>query len=66
MAKMLHCDDVIPGCPTVIEGEDAFEVATRAREHAKTAHRLPFLTASLTGLLHRAIQDKPPDRPSRA
>ena len=60
MGKILRCDDVMPGCPAIIEGKDAVEVAQRAREHARTVHRLAYLTAGLTVLMERAIQDGPP------
>ena len=64
MGKMLRCDDVMPGCPAIIEGETAFDVALRAREHARTDHRLAYLTAGLTALMHQAILEQPPGRPS--
>jgi hypothetical protein len=34
MGKMLRWDDVMPSCPAILDGENAFDVAVRAREHA--------------------------------
>jgi predicted small metal-binding protein len=60
MGKMLRCDDVMPGCPEIIDGENAFDVAVKAREHAKRSHGLAYLTAGLAALMHQAIREKPP------
>jgi predicted small metal-binding protein len=64
MGKMLRSDDVMPGCPAIIDGENAFDVVVRAREHAKASHGLAYLTAGLTALMHQAIREKPPRLPS--
>ena len=32
MAKELRCGDIMPGCPTVLEGKDEKEVMAKAAE----------------------------------
>jgi|RhiMetdeSRZDD1v2_1073273.scaffolds.fasta_scaffold60564_3 predicted small metal-binding protein len=61
MGKLLRCDDVVPGCRAIIEGGSAAEIMLQAREHARTAHGLTWLTAGLTILIQQAIRDRPSD-----
>ncbi len=58
MAKLIRCDDVVPGCFSIIEGKDEVEVALKARDHARIEHGLPYITAGLTLLIQQAIRDQ--------
>jgi predicted small metal-binding protein len=58
MVKELRCNDVIPGCSTVIEGKDEKEVMTKAAEHAKSAHNMPTITPEVASKIQKAIRTK--------
>jgi predicted small metal-binding protein len=58
MAKELRCNDVMPGCSTVIEGHDEMEIVAKAVEHAKSEHNLPAITADFATKVQRMIRDK--------
>jgi predicted small metal-binding protein len=58
MAKQLRCDDIIPGCPEVIEGKDDNEVMQKAREHAKSAHHIVKFSPDVVSKVQQAIQTK--------
>jgi predicted small metal-binding protein len=58
MAKELRCGDLMPGCPTVIEGRDENEVLTKAVEHARREHNIQEVTPDLASKVKAAIHDK--------
>ena len=58
MAKILRCDDVMPGCKAVVEGKDVAEVMAKAAEHAKTAHGLTTIPSEVAAKVQAAIKDK--------
>jgi predicted small metal-binding protein len=58
MSTEFRCGDVIPGCPTVIEGNDDKEVMAKASEHAKNAHSMPTITPEIAAKVHKAIHTK--------
>ena len=58
MAKELRCGELIPGCPTVVEGKDENEVMTKAAEHARQAHNIQTMTPELASKVKAAIRDK--------
>lgn len=59
MAKVLKCDDVMPGCNTVIVGKDADEVFAKAEEHARREHNMTIILPSVMSQIEAAIRDKP-------
>jgi predicted small metal-binding protein len=38
--KEFRCGDVVPGCPTLIEGESEEEVLQQVSVHAREAHAM--------------------------
>ncbi len=56
--KELQCNDVMPGCATVIEGKDEEEVMTKAAEHAKSAHNITTITPEVAAKIQQAIRTK--------
>ena len=58
MAKELRCDDVMPGCPTVIEGKDASEVMSKASDHARRDHGINAIPPDVAKKAQAAIRDK--------
>ena len=59
MAKMLKCDDLMPGCDTVIVGKDADEVFAKAEAHARKEHNMTIIPPSVVSQIEAAIKDKP-------
>jgi predicted small metal-binding protein len=58
VTKTLRCDDVMPGCDTVIEGEDESEVMARAVEHARNDHGIEQIPPEVGQKAQAAIHDK--------
>ncbi len=58
MAREFRCNDVIPGCPTVIEGKDDKEVMAKAAEHAKSAHNMPSIPPDVVSKVQQSIHNK--------
>ena len=58
MVYTLHCDDVMPGCDEVIEGQDESEVMAKAVEHARTDHGIDNIPPEVGRKAQAAIRDK--------
>jgi predicted small metal-binding protein len=58
MAKVLHCNDLVPNCDYVAKGESEQEVLQQAAEHARTAHNLGEVTPELADKVRSAIRDE--------
>ena len=58
MAKVLRCNDLMPGCPYEAKGATEDEVLVQAAEHAKTAHGLSEIPAVLLPQVKGAIRDE--------
>jgi predicted small metal-binding protein len=56
---MLKCDDLMPGCDTVIVGKDADEVFAKAEAHARKEHNMTIIPPSVVSQIEAAIKDKP-------
>ncbi len=59
MTKELRCGDLMPGCPTVIEGSDDNDVLAQAAEHARQVHQIGQVTPDLEKQVRAAIHEKP-------
>jgi len=55
----MRCGDLMPGCPTVIEGRDDDDVLTQAAEHARRDHEIAEVTPDLEKQVRAAIHEKP-------
>ncbi len=58
MSKTMKCGDVMPGCNTVIEGEDVQEVLSKAAKHAANDHGVKEITPEIARKVEAAIRDK--------
>jgi len=58
MAKILRCGELMPGCNTVIEGQDESEVMQKGAEHAKSAHGMSEIPPDVAQKVRGAIRDK--------
>jgi predicted small metal-binding protein len=58
MGKILRCGDLVAGCSTVLEGEDAAEILAKAEEHARVGHGLVKIPAEIAARVKAAIKDR--------
>src|SRR5882762_7720257 len=58
MAKVLHCNDVVPDCDYVAKGESEQDVMQQAAEHARIAHNVGEVTPELADKVRSAIRDE--------
>jgi len=58
MSKQLTCGELMPGCKTVIEGQDENEVMARAAEHARKDHQVENIPPELVAQVRAAIKEK--------
>lgn len=57
MAKVLRCNDLMPGCPFEARGDSEESVLAQAAEHAKTAHNLTDIPEEMISKVRSAIRD---------
>jgi predicted small metal-binding protein len=58
MAKVLRCNDLMPGCAFEAKGASVDEVLAQAAEHAKTAHGIAEMPAGMVPQIMGAIRDE--------
>ena len=58
MAKVLKCDDVVPGCKIIVEGRDVLEVVTKEAEHVLVAHKMKRIPGVLLSVVRAAVADR--------
>ena len=58
MAKVLRCNDLMPGCPYEAHGASEDEVLAQAAEHAKTVHGIADIPAAMLSQVRGAIKDE--------
>jgi predicted small metal-binding protein len=58
MAKVLRCNDLMPGCPFEARGVSEEEVLGLAAEHAATAHNITEISDELVSKVRGAIHDE--------
>jgi predicted small metal-binding protein len=57
MAKVLRCNDLMPGCSFEARGSSEEEVLAQAAEHAKTVHNLTEIPEGMLPQVRAAIRD---------
>jgi predicted small metal-binding protein len=58
MAKVLRCNDLMPGCAFEAKGESEGDVLAQAAEHARTAHGISEIPAGMMPQIKGAIRDE--------
>lgn len=58
MAKVLRCEDVMPGCDKVIQGKNDEEVFAKAEEHVRKDHNMRIIVPSVMDRIEAAIKEK--------
>ena len=56
--KILRCGDIMPGCNTIIEGNNSDEVFAKAEDHARKKHNMTIILPSTMTQIEAAIRDK--------
>jgi predicted small metal-binding protein len=57
MAKVLRCNDLMPGCPFEARGDSEESVLVQAAEHAKSAHNLTDIPEEMISKVRGAIRE---------
>ncbi len=57
MAKILRCNDLMPGCDFVARGDSEEEIMAQAAEHAKTAHNMTEISEGVVSMVRSAIHE---------
>ena len=57
MAKVLRCNDLMPGCPFEVRGDSEESVLAQASEHAKSAHNLTDIPEEMISKVRGAIRE---------
>jgi predicted small metal-binding protein len=57
MAKVLRCNDLMPGCPFEARGDSEESVLAQAAEHAKTAHNMADIPEEMISKVRGAIRE---------
>lgn len=58
MAKVLNCNDLMPGCDKVIVGKDVDEVFAKAEAHARKEHNMTIIPPNVVAQIEAAIKEK--------
>jgi predicted small metal-binding protein len=66
MAKVLRCNDLMPGCPFEAHGNTENEVLAKAADHAKTAHNISEIPPAMMSQVRGAIHDDSSPQPLKS
>ena len=58
MAKVLHCNDVIPGCKFEARGKSEEEVIAEYVDHLATAHNMPEISEEILGMVSKVVLEE--------
>jgi predicted small metal-binding protein len=58
MAKILRCNDLMPGCDFVARGNSEEEIMAQAAEHAKTVHNMTEIPEGVVAMVRGAIREE--------
>jgi predicted small metal-binding protein len=66
MAKILRCNNFIPGCTFVATGKTSEEVFHRASEHVRVKHKFRGMSPEVIAVIHGAFVEDEPSGEHRA
>jgi len=58
MAKVLHCNDVIPGCKFEARGKSEEEVIAEYVDHLATAHNMPEISEEILAMVSKVVLEE--------
>jgi len=62
MAKVLYCNDVIPGCKFEARGKSEEELMGEYADHLATAHNMPADSEEILAMVSKVILEELPGR----
>ena len=66
MAKVLYCNDLVPGCKFEARGNSEEEVLAEIADHIAISHNLMDLSDEILEMISKAMQEEIRVRPARA
>jgi len=58
MAKVLYCNDVVPGCKFAARGESEEEVIAKFADHLAMEHNMPETSEEILAMVSEAILEE--------
>ncbi len=58
MAKVLYCNDVVPGCKFEARGQSEEEVIAEYADHLATAHNMPEIHDEILAMISNVILEE--------
>jgi predicted small metal-binding protein len=58
MAKVLYCNDLVPGCKFEARGDSEDEVLAQAVDHIATVHNMVEISDGILAMVSQAIHDE--------
>ena len=65
MAKVLYCNDLVPGCKFEARGNSEEEVLAEIADHIAISHNLMDLSDEILAMISKAIQEETRVRAAR-
>lgn len=66
MARVLHCNDLVPGCKFEAHGNSEEEVLADFADHLAIAHNMVNISEEILAMINKAIQEEIRLRAARA
>ncbi len=57
MAKVLYCNDLVPGCRFEARGDSEEEILAEAADHVATAHNMTEISDEIFSMVRAAIRE---------
>jgi len=58
MAKVLYCNDVVPGCKFTVRGVSEGEVITKFADHLAMEHNMPEISEEILAMVSKVILEE--------
>ena len=58
MAKVLYCNDLIPGCKFEAHGDSEEEILAEAADHIEAAHGMTVIPDKIIAMVRAAIHEE--------
>ncbi len=58
MAKVLYCNDLVPGCKFEARGDSDEEILAEVTDHIATVHNMPDISDKILAMVCAAIHEE--------
>jgi len=58
MAKVLYCNDVVPGCKFAARGETEEDVIAKFADHLAMEHNMPDISEEILAMISKVILEE--------